>query len=102
MKTVSLNGLNIPEDILETFRLASKKPVKIILADAKAASNLRFRFHNYRKQMRAIGDHPDLVAAEKVSFRIELHSLIAEPERFTKPIKDALAQAKKRRKSIGT
>lgn len=82
----------IPDELLDTFRIASERVVEIKLPDAKAASTLRFRFHHARKKMR-IDEHPLLEKAERVVFQIKENVLIAAPytAKYGTALEDALA-----------
>lgn len=82
----------IPDELLDTFRIASERVVEIKLPDAKAASTLRFRFHHARKKMR-IDEHPLLEKAERVVFQIKENILIAAPytAKYGTALEDALA-----------
>lgn len=87
MKSVSI----IPEELLDTFRIASEQEVRITLPDGKAANTLRFRFHNARKRMR-LDNHPLLEKAERVVFQLKDNVLTAGPytQKFGTALEDAL------------
>lgn len=56
--------------LIELFRIAADRPVRVIVATRSAATRLRFRLHSLRKAMRK-EKHPMLNIAEAVTVKIK-------------------------------
>jgi len=90
-------GLEIADEYLNLFRTASNERLIINLKTIAEAETLRFKLHHIRKQMRRHA-HPLLAIAERVTFKVQGSTLLAQPStdaKYRDVLGKALATARK-------
>ena len=99
MSVSNTASLEVSDEVAQVFETASERRLVIPCTTRGFAEALRFKLHHVRKQMRRF-NHPLLVKAERVTFKVEENCLIASPSTDAK-FRDVISQALKQEKTSG-